>query len=176
MVPVLDTGSKIIRESAEICDYLDQTYPNPPLYHEDQAQNEKDKSLIEEYGRSLIPLYYDAAFMRKGERTLAEYLSDMMPSLHKFEEELEARGPFFGGDKPKMIDYMLWPWAERAEVLEHVHKIKLPVSEDILPFIYRWCKEMRNLDEIRKTITSPERLYKITLFHFPGAVIDYDSV
>lgn len=39
--------------------------------------------------------------------------------LATFERELFHRGsPFFGGSKPGMLDLMIWPWCERAEILK----------------------------------------------------------
>lgn len=39
--------------------------------------------------------------------------------LITFERELMNRGtPFFGGNKPGMLDLMIWPWCERAEILK----------------------------------------------------------
>lgn len=38
--------------------------------------------------------------------------------LEMFENELaNRRGPFFGGSHPGMLDYMIWPWCERADLL-----------------------------------------------------------
>lgn len=75
-----------------------------------------------------------------------------------------------------MVDYMIWPWAERVGVLEIMHDQKIPVSEETLPNIFKWCRAMRNLEPIKKTITSSERLYKVALFHYPGTVIDYEGI
>lgn len=39
--------------------------------------------------------------------------------LSNFERELQNRGTlFFGGSKPGMLDLMIWPWCERAEILK----------------------------------------------------------
>lgn len=39
--------------------------------------------------------------------------------LETFERELGNRGgPFFAKDKPGMLDYMIWPWCERADLLK----------------------------------------------------------
>lgn len=39
--------------------------------------------------------------------------------LSTFEKELGNReGPFFGGSKPGMLDFMIWPWCERADILK----------------------------------------------------------
>lgn len=52
-----------------------------------------------------------------------EALANFVNGLKPFEDELERRGtPFFGGDKPVMLDYMIWPWIERVPAI----KCKLP--------------------------------------------------
>lgn len=39
--------------------------------------------------------------------------------LSNFERELRNRGTlFYGGSKPGMLDLMIWPWCERAEILK----------------------------------------------------------
>lgn len=39
--------------------------------------------------------------------------------LNTFERELGDRGgPFFAGNRPGMLDYMIWPWCERADILK----------------------------------------------------------
>lgn len=88
----MDTGSQIICESATICDYLDTEYPNPPLYSQNDDQNEIDRDLVEDYGSTLIPLYYDAAWKKKENKELKNYVDDMMPHLKKMEDELAKRG------------------------------------------------------------------------------------
>lgn len=38
--------------------------------------------------------------------------------LQTFEHELiDRRTQFFGGNKPGMLDFMIWPWCERADIL-----------------------------------------------------------
>ena len=47
-----------------------------------------------------------------------------------FELELESRGTtFFGGEEhPKMLDYMIWPWLERADIVPLINS-----SLELLP-------------------------------------------
>lgn len=85
-------------------------------------------------------------------------------------------GTFFGGDQPKLLDYLLWPWAERAETLEFVFEEKLPVDEKTLPCIFNWCKEMRKQEPIKQTVTSAERLHKFGLMYKPGTPINYEAI
>jgi hypothetical protein len=48
-----------------------------------------------------------------------EVLEKFRNGIKYFEDELKSRGTtFFGGQEhPKMLDYMIWPWFERAEIL-----------------------------------------------------------
>lgn len=42
----------------------------------------------------------------------------IMDGLETFENELIKRGSkFFGGSEPGMLDLMIWPWCERADLL-----------------------------------------------------------
>lgn len=42
----------------------------------------------------------------------------IMQGLEIFNQELANRGTtYFGGQEPGMLDYMIWPWCERADLL-----------------------------------------------------------
>lgn len=44
--------------------------------------------------------------------------NETLTGLEFFDRELTKRGtPFFGGIKPGMLDLMIWPWFERADVI-----------------------------------------------------------
>lgn len=89
-VPVLDTGSQVIPESLDICDYLDKQYPEPQLYPKDPKGVQKDKKLINSFD-TLIKSVYSAWFNREN-KTLQEYLKDASPELQRVEGELASRG------------------------------------------------------------------------------------
>lgn len=43
----------------------------------------------------------------------------IMDGLAAFEKELQNRpSQYFGGQLPGMLDYMIWPWCERADLLK----------------------------------------------------------
>lgn len=43
----------------------------------------------------------------------------IMDGLAAFEKELKNRqGHYFGGQHPGMLDFMIWPWCERADLLK----------------------------------------------------------
>lgn len=84
-------------------------------------------------------------------------------------------GPFFGGKQPGMVDYMIWPWAERAEVVDLVHEQKIPIPEDKIPRIKAWCQSMRKVDVIKATAASAQRYYNIMQPYLTGSKVDFDS-
>lgn len=91
-VPILDTGTQIIPESLVISDYLDQQYPDPPLYPKDDEQKKLDKELISSFGNILGP--YHALLWNKDNKTLSENIENIKPQLDKLEQELEKRGRY----------------------------------------------------------------------------------
>lgn len=89
---MLDTGSQIITESLVISDYLDETYPEPPLYPKDPAAVEKDKELIKSFDTLIGKTH--PAFFNKDNLTLAQRYQDALPELEKLEKELGSRGKY----------------------------------------------------------------------------------
>lgn len=61
-----------------------------------------------------------------------------------------------------MVDYVIWPWAEKAGLLEIIFKEK-PVPDDAFPKIREWCKAMHSVKGVKETFVSPEEQYKIFL-------------
>lgn len=71
--------------------------------------------------------------LESGDRaTLDEYESSIMQGLDLFNKELEQRGGrfFSGTDHPGMLDYMIWPWCERADLLPLVAGNRFALSKD----------------------------------------------
>lgn len=50
-VPVLDTGDEVMLESLDIADYLDEKFPDPPLYPSDPELKSRDKEFIQKFGK-----------------------------------------------------------------------------------------------------------------------------
>lgn len=102
-VPILDTGSKKIVESLDICDYLNQEYPNPPLYPAEPLALKKDKDLIDKI--SPLTTVFTDILLKKEEKLPSQWREALLPHLLVFENELKQRGtPYFGGDSPAMVN------------------------------------------------------------------------
>lgn len=192
-VPALDTGSRIVTESLDICDFLEEQYPKPPLYPADPTALQKDKELIKSFDTLTSKLV--EVWFNKNNRTLLEHVRDAVPELQRLENELINRGntfeaflisvrnnfscfqgTFFGGDVPGMADYMLWPWAERATTFPLLYKEEFPLPDDSFQKLRAWFKAMQKVKVIQETQISPETFYKLVLKFKGGQKIAYDEL
>lgn len=97
-------------ESLIIADYLDEKYPETPLYPKDPLAKAIDRLFIEKFN-GVIASYYKSV----NDPTAR---TDLSNGLDAFDSELKKRGTsFFGGNHPGMLDYMIWPWCERITFL-----------------------------------------------------------
>lgn len=111
-------------ESLIIAEYLDETYPENPLQPKNSFQKAKDRVLIERFSSVLnvvALIMYPLFRNNKPIENVEEVAEKLFQALDVFETELKKRGSeYFGGDKPAMIDYMIWPWIERTKFLVRV--------------------------------------------------------
>ncbi|KAB0792162.1 hypothetical protein PPYR_14121 [Photinus pyralis] len=174
-VPALDIGSKIVVESLDIADYLDEHYPDPPLYPAEPPAREQDKELMKKFG----PLggVFSKLIAGQEKKSAKEWLDELTPHLQVFEDELKRRNTtFFGGDNPGMVDYMLWPWGERAGTVAIVLGEKLPVGADDFKLLRAWMKTMRKVPVVDSIHHGPEKYYKTVLIKTAAIPPDYDSI
>lgn len=55
----------------------------------------------------------------------------MLTGLDVFEKELKNRNtPFFFGDRPGMLDYMIWPYCERSAMLKYLLGDKYEMDQE----------------------------------------------
>lgn len=176
-VPALDVGSQIIVESLDICDWLEDHYPENPLYPSDPKAKELDKQMIQKWG-AVIQVFYRCFFnINNEEKTSKEWVGEFLKVLEPFENELAKRGTtFFGGNHPGMLDYMIWPWTERAGIFALKFNEKPPLEDGQIPLLRRWRKEMQNDKVCAEIYTGPEKFWKVAQFKLQGLTPDYDSV
>ncbi|XP_037934231.1 pyrimidodiazepine synthase [Teleopsis dalmanni] len=135
-----DEGAPALIESLIIAEYLDEKYPEKPLYPKDPLKKAQDKILIERFGAVVSPMY--KVFLSGNEPGT---LLEISKGLDIYEQELRSRGtPFFGGDKPGMLDYMIWPWCERSEMLKYLLDDKYKMDEERFAQLLKWKDLMIN--------------------------------
>lgn len=58
----------------------------------------------------------------------------VLKGLEVFDRELANRGTqFFYGNRPGMLDLMIWPWFDKAEILKFVRGNDFTIPEDRFP-------------------------------------------
>nr|XP_022905441.1 pyrimidodiazepine synthase-like isoform X1 [Onthophagus taurus] len=175
-VPVLDTGSKIIPESLNICDYLEETYPNPPLYPKDETLKLKDQAIIRNFGDLHIKVFYSFLFNRQGLST-GELIQKAVPVLEFYENELLKRGSdFFNGSEPGMVDYMIWPWVERIPIIPNAIELYEALRFERFERLRKWFGLMMEHSVVKKTILPAERHRAFGFQLMAGNNIDYDNI
>lgn len=119
-VPVLELPDKTgpIIDSLIIVDYLDDKYPENKLYPSDLFRRARDKVLIFRFNAvqdTVAKIMYPIVSQSNPETvTVKEVAEELFSYLDIFEQELQKRkSKFFGGTKPGMVDYLIWPWCER---------------------------------------------------------------
>ncbi|KAG6461198.1 hypothetical protein O3G_MSEX012477, partial [Manduca sexta] len=131
-IPVLeiptDHGDRYLFESVVICDYLDEKYPRNPLHSKDPYVKAQDRLLIERFNELIKGSLecFDTNFAFGSEQ--------IMQTLDIFEKELATRETtYFGGSRPGMLDYMIWPWVERLYLLRCVNERKFDEKRNLFP-------------------------------------------
>ncbi|KAJ8937133.1 hypothetical protein NQ318_019395 [Aromia moschata] len=95
--------------------------------------------------------------------------------LNTFERELGNRaGPFFSGSKPGMLDYMIWPWCERADILKlfgNQHLLKKEKYKKLMEWRIRMAEE----PTVKKSLLDSDYHIKY-LQSYRAGMPDYDLI
>jgi pyrimidodiazepine synthase/glutathione S-transferase len=149
-VPAVEINSnEIIYESMIVADYLEEKYPEISLYPKDPLQKAKDKILIERFSGVLTAMY---KIYGGGESSVFE---ELVNALDVFETELRNRNtPYFAGKTPGLVDYMIWPWCERLDVLKILFKYELDAKR--FPKFIEWINAMKEDKVVKEHYITPE--------------------
>lgn len=134
-VPALQLVDKpnapFIYESLLIAEYLDDVHPENKLYPSDPLAKVQEKLWIERFGTIA------SKFHAKIVDGPAQW-DEIQKGLDEFEHELSLRGTsYFGGDKANILDYAIWPWFPRTEVLDVLFGKGCTFSEQRFPHLVR---------------------------------------
>ncbi|XP_040479880.1 glutathione S-transferase omega-1 [Ursus maritimus] len=150
LVPVLENSQgQLIYESAITCEYLDEAYPGKKLLPDDPYEKAYQKMVFELFSK--IPSLVASFLRRQNEEDCSGLKEELRKEFSKLEEVLtNKKTTFFGGNSVSMIDYLIWPWFERLEVLElndcadHTLELKL------------WMAAMREDPAVSALLTEPK--------------------
>ncbi|CAF1513581.1 unnamed protein product, partial [Adineta steineri] len=90
-------------------------------------------------------------------------------SLAIYEEALHDT--FFGGSKPGMFDFMIWPWFERFPVISESGFVLN--ADGKLPKLAKWVEAMK-ANEVVQKVKVPEEIMKKFFNTVREGKADYD--
>jgi RNA polymerase-associated protein len=123
-VPVLEEDDFVLPESAVIMEYLEERYPEPPLWPADPAERAAGRLLLERFDQLSRPYYA----LRRGDVDARERLDAELAGL----DSLLAGRPFLTGHEFGLADAAYLPWILRAESM-------LGVDLDAHPAVADWA-------------------------------------
>ena len=124
-VPVLEEDRLVLPESVVIDEYLEERYPQPPLWPDDPAERAQGRLLVERFDSLSRPYYA----LRRGDDDARDRLDEQLALLG---DRLGER-PFLTGQEFGLADVAYLPWILRAES-------SLGVDLDIHPALADWVE------------------------------------
>ena len=124
-VPVLEEGGWILPESAVIDEYLNERYPEPPLWPEDAAERAVGRLLVSRFDDFSDPYYA----LRRGEDGARGAFEEELAMLDAL---LEAM-PYLSGRAFGLADIAYVPWVLRARDM-------LGIAFDPWPSLAAWVE------------------------------------
>ena len=105
-VPVLEEDAFVLPESEVINEYLEERYPEPPLWPADPAERARGRLLVNRFDALSRPYYA----LRRGDESAENKLREQLGDLDAL---LEAQ-PYLTGREFGLADAAYLPWILRA--------------------------------------------------------------
>merc|ERR1712071_551215 len=130
--------------------HLDEAYGDSrSLNSKDPFQKAQDRIMIELFVKVVGNFYKVLKEAKSGEESWKESFENLLSGLETFEKELTKRGsPFYGGEEPGMLDYMIWPWMERLPAFPIVTNGLVNNPCDTFPNLAKWWTSMEKDDAV----------------------------
>jgi RNA polymerase-associated protein len=122
-VPVLEEDDFVLPESAVIDEYVEERWPEPPLWPADPGERALGRLLVYRFDELSRPYYA----LRRGEAGARERLDEQLAALSM---RLEHR-PFLSGADFGLADIAYVPWILRA-------RERMDVAVDPFPALADW--------------------------------------
>jgi glutathione S-transferase len=162
-VPALRDGETHVCESAIINEYLDETFPDPPLLPRDPAERARARFWIDFANARLFAVTASLLYgpHRQNRAPALEQIAD---ALRFIETEAlakrSARGPYWLGSAFSLVDLTFHPWFEQLPALEQLRGIYVPAG---LHLLTEWREAVAQRSAVR-AIANPPEFY---LEHYP---------
>jgi len=132
-VPVLEEDTFLLAESAVIDEYLDDRYPDPPLWPADPADRALGRMLVFRFDELSRPYYA----VRRGEDRARERLDAALATL---DSVLQAQ-EFLSGREFGLADIAYVPWILRA-------RDRMDVDLERFPALAEWVGRLEQRSSI----------------------------
>jgi stringent starvation protein A len=132
-VPVLDEDTFLLAESAVIDEYLDERYPEPPLWPADPAERGLGRLLVFRFDRLSKPYYA----VRRGEDGARERLDAALATL----DAVLTEQRFLSGREFGLADVAYVPWILRA-------RDRMDVDLERFPALLEWVGRLEQRPSI----------------------------
>ena len=106
-VPVLEEDDLVLPESAVIMEYLEERYPEPPLWPADPAERAAGRLLVERFDQLSRPYYA----LRRGDEEARSEISERLIDL----DSLLTVNTFLTGPHFGLADAAYLPWILRLQ-------------------------------------------------------------
>lgn len=153
-VPCIELNEgETLYESLVIAEYLDEAYPENKLYPTNPLAKAKDKLLIDRFNSVISTLYKLYVNASMG----CDVFEEALVGLELFEKELARRGTaFFGGNSPGMLDFMIWPWWERSDILKTLRGEQYVIPRDRFKRLLEWRSAMKDNSAVKNSYLNTE--------------------
>jgi glutathione S-transferase len=115
LVPTLQYDNKPLYESTVICEFLEDAYPDhsPRLLPEDPYERARTRIWTDYCTSRIIPAWHRFIQHQPLSDTegLNEKKEEFLNHLLEFTSEMDETGPYFLGNEPSLIDFIVAPWA-----------------------------------------------------------------
>jgi glutathione S-transferase len=150
-VPLLEHQGDRVWESAVLCEYLEDSFPEPALLPADPGARAAARIWIDWTSGTLVPLFYKLLKGQDPQERLS-LQADLKAALAKLDAELAGR-QWLVGEKLSLADLELYPWFERWSVLEHYRDFPVPSEFSNLA---RWRSALAHRPAIAAIAEKPE--------------------
>lgn len=162
-VPALRHGDTHICESAIINEYLDETFPDPPLLPRDPAERARARFWID-FANSRLFAVTASLLYGPHRQNRSPALERIAAALQFMETEALAKrpadGPYWLGPEITLVDLTFYPWFEQLAALEQIRGIQMP---DDLDRLSAWRDTVAQRSAVL-AIARPPQFY---LEHYP---------
>ncbi|EOY03144.1 hypothetical protein SCA6_017419 [Theobroma cacao] len=156
-VPVLLHQAKPLCESTIIVNYIDETWPSPPLLPPCSYGRAQARFWADFIDKKL----FDAGcniWRSKGEAP-EEAKREVIEILKQLEEALREKA-FFGGDTFEFVDIITVPVTSWFHAIEKFGNFKV---EDECPKFSAWMKRCMQRETVAKVLPNPEKVYEFLI-------------